>query len=190
MIWNLKKKTHLISVPHKICFSYFENNNSKFLISISVVVEGTNARANVGDFVLVEPANSPKFFAYVTVQRFTSKIITYKQNYYLRKFYLIFMLLFAVSGYSKTTYLTMEASESVVKLKNGEATNMFIMPIANIRTELKLFNAIFYLDRTPFKNLILDPDSYVEPNIPRRISKFTYSGYVCIQANHNNTRTM
>lgn len=91
------------------------------------------------------------------------------------------MLIFVVSGYSKTTYLTMEASESAVKLKNGEATKMFITPIANIRTELKLFNAIFYLDRTPFKNLILDPDSYQEPNFPNRISKFTYSGYVCTQ---------
>lgn len=54
----------------KIIFQYF------FFIFIPVVVEGTNARANVGDFVLVEAANSPKFFAYVTVQRFTSKMIS------------------------------------------------------------------------------------------------------------------
>lgn len=72
----------------------------------------------------------------------------------------------------------MEASESVVKLQNGEATTFYITPIANIRTELKLFNAVFYLDRTPFKSLILDPDSYQEPRIQNQISKFQYSGYV------------
>lgn len=73
----------------------------------------------------------------------------------------------------------MEASESVVRLKNGESTTLCITPIANIRTELKLFNAVFHLDRTQFKNLILNPDSYQEPNIPNRIStKFSYSGYV------------
>ncbi|XP_055322824.1 uncharacterized protein LOC129578378 isoform X2 [Sitodiplosis mosellana] len=126
----------------------------RYVFHVQVVVEGANVRANVGDFVLVEADKCPKFFAYVTVQRFTT------------------------SGYSKTTYLTMEASESVVKLKNGESKTMYITPIANIRTELKLFNAIFYLDRTPFKNLILDPESYQEPNIPNRVSsKFSYSGY-------------
>lgn len=88
------------------------------------------------------------------------------------------LFVFPVSGYSKTTYLTMEASESVVKLKNGESTKMYITPIANIRTELKLFNSVFYLDRTPFKNLILDPDTYHEPDVPSRVPKFSYSGYV------------
>lgn len=72
----------------------------------------------------------------------------------------------------------MESSEAVVKLKNGELSTLFITPIANIRTELKLFNAVFYLDRTTFKDLILNPDTYKKPNIPNRISKFRYSGYV------------
>lgn len=72
----------------------------------------------------------------------------------------------------------MEASESVVKLKNGEATTLHIMPIANIRTELKLFNAVFYLDRTPLRKLVLEPSSYKESIIPNRIPDFTYTGYV------------
>lgn len=73
----------------------------------------------------------------------------------------------------------MESSENVVKLKNGEATTLYITPIANIRTELKLFNAVFYLDRTPLKDLILNPMSYKNPNITDRIPKFRYAGYVC-----------
>lgn len=83
------------------------------------------------------------------------------------------------SGYTKTTYLTMETSQHVVKLKNSEGTSLCITPIANIRTELKLFNAIFYLNRTPMlKELILDPSSYEEPKIPNRIPEFQYTGYV------------
>lgn len=84
------------------------------------------------------------------------------------------------SGYTKTTYLTMEVSDSVVsaKLKNYEATSLYITPIANIRTELKLFNAVFYLDRTPLKGLILDPSSYKEPTMYNRIQGFRSSGYV------------
>lgn len=82
------------------------------------------------------------------------------------------------SGYSKTTYLTMEASSSVVKLKNSDATTLFITPIANIRTELKLFNSIFYMERTKLRELMLNPSAYDESNIPNYIPNFTYTGYV------------
>lgn len=74
----------------------------------------------------------------------------------------------------------MEASDAVVKLKNGESSTLRITPIANIRTELKLFNAVLYLDRTTFKDLILNPDLYTEQSIPNQIKNFNYSGYVRI----------
>lgn len=85
---------------------------------------------------------------------------------------------FEGSGYTKTTYLTMEASENVVQSKYMETQSLYITPIANIRAELKLFNAVFYLNRTPLKSLILDPINYKEPTIPNRIPKFRYTGYV------------
>lgn len=72
----------------------------------------------------------------------------------------------------------MEVSEEVVKSKDIETQSLYITPIANIRAELKLFNAVFYLNRTPLKSLILDPIKYNEPTIPNRISKFHYTGYV------------
>lgn len=72
----------------------------------------------------------------------------------------------------------MEASEHVVKSKYCETHKLYMTPIANIRTELKLFNSIFYLDMSPMKDLILDPNSYKEPNIQDRITNFQYSGYV------------
>lgn len=72
----------------------------------------------------------------------------------------------------------MEVSDSVVKLKNGEATSLYITPIANIRTELKLFNAVFHLDRTPLKELVLNPSSYQEPKIFNRIQDFRCASYV------------
>lgn len=87
---------------------------------------------------------------------------------------------FVGSGYTKTTYLTMEASDSVVNLRNGEVTTLFITPIANIRTELKLFNAIFYLDRTTLKELVLNPSSYKDPNMSDIFSEIRYTGYVNI----------
>lgn len=72
----------------------------------------------------------------------------------------------------------MEVSENVVKSKDIEAQSLYMTPIANIRAELKLFNAVFYLNRTPLKSLILDPINYNEPTIPNRIPKFQYTGYV------------
>lgn len=78
----------------------------------------------------------------------------------------------------------MEASEAVSNIKNGESTKIYITPIANIRTELKLFNAIFYMNQTPFKNLILNPNSYKEPEIPNRIQSFKYVGYVSTFFDH------
>lgn len=72
----------------------------------------------------------------------------------------------------------METSESAARSKYSESQTLYVTPIANIRTELKLFNAIFHLNMSPLKNLILDPDSYNEPIIPNRISTFQYSGYV------------
>lgn len=72
----------------------------------------------------------------------------------------------------------MEASENVTQ-SDYAATNLFITVIANIRTELKLFNAVFHLDMTPLKNLILNPVTYKEPHFPDKISTFHYSGYVC-----------
>lgn len=74
----------------------------------------------------------------------------------------------------------MEASETVVSSTITEAKTLIITPIANIRPELKLFNAVFYLNRTPLKSLILDPISYREPVIPNRIPKFQYTGYASI----------
>ncbi|XP_031633386.1 uncharacterized ATP-dependent helicase C29A10.10c-like isoform X2 [Contarinia nasturtii] len=129
-------------------------NRNRYVFHVQLVGEGSNATSNTGDFVCVETNNHPNFFAYVTNSRST------------------------VSGYSKTTYLTLEASEAVSKLKHGESTTIYIKPIANIRTELKLFNAIFYLNQTPFKNLILNPKLYKPPTIPNNITKeFSYSGY-------------
>lgn len=84
------------------------------------------------------------------------------------------------SGYANTTYLTMEASEKVVRSNVSEAKSLKITPIANIRAELKLFNAVFTLNRSPLKSLILDPISYREPTIPNRIPRFNYTGYVSI----------
>lgn len=72
----------------------------------------------------------------------------------------------------------MEASENVVKSMDIETKSLSMTPIANIRAELKLFNAVFYLNRTPLKSLILDPISYEEPALPNRIPKFRYTGYV------------
>lgn len=72
----------------------------------------------------------------------------------------------------------MEASECVVKSSNIEMMSFHLTPIANIRAELKLFNAVFYLNRTSLKSLILDPISYQEPTIPNRIPQFHYTGYV------------
>lgn len=45
----------------------------KIVQFITVAIEGSSMRANVGDFVLVEADKCQKFFAYVTIQRFTSK---------------------------------------------------------------------------------------------------------------------
>lgn len=72
----------------------------------------------------------------------------------------------------------MEASQASVKFRENEVKSIYITPIANIRTELKLFNAIFYLDRSPFKDLILKPSSYMEPSIPNQVPNLHYSGYV------------
>lgn len=85
------------------------------------------------------------------------------------------------SGYTKTTYLTMEASEMVVRPNVSETKSLKMTPIANIRAELKLFNAVFSLNRTPLKSLILDPTAYKEPAIPNRIPRFKYTGYVGIK---------
>lgn len=79
----------------------------------------------------------------------------------------------------------MEASENVVKSKDIETQSLHMTPIANIRAELKLFNAVFYLDRTPLKSLILDPINYIEPTIPNRIPKFHYTGHVSSYYNLN-----
>lgn len=72
----------------------------------------------------------------------------------------------------------METSVNVTKMKNSEGTSLFITPISNIRTELKLFNAVFYVDKTPLKDLILNPLSYRHPTISDHIRQFQYSGYV------------
>lgn len=72
----------------------------------------------------------------------------------------------------------METSVNVIKMKSSEGASLFITPISNIRTELKLFNAVFYVDKTPLKKLILDPLSYRHPTISDHIRDFQYSGYV------------
>lgn len=73
----------------------------------------------------------------------------------------------------------MEASEIAVKFKSGENKILHITPIANIRTELKLFNAVFYLERTPLKNVILDPSLLAKQKRSKGIPKYEYAGCVC-----------
>lgn len=149
-------------------------------VLVSVVVESNVSRANVGEFVVVKGDGNLSFFAYITNQRFISKLFQFFLNYSCYR-YLNFLLVQSSiegSGFSKATYLTMEASESVVKSKDIENKSLNITPIANIRAELKLFNAVFYLDRTPLKSLILNPIAYNEPTLPNRIPKFKYTGYV------------
>lgn len=73
----------------------------------------------------------------------------------------------------------MEASPSdISKLITRDARNCSIIPIANIRTDLKLFSAIFSLKKSPIKDYILDP---LKNQYNEKITKspnFHYNGFV------------
>lgn len=53
----------------------------------TVTNDGTNAKANVGDFVIVEADASRRFFAYVTEQKFTSTSIYQKEIFEIFKIF-------------------------------------------------------------------------------------------------------
>lgn len=74
----------------------------------------------------------------------------------------------------------MEASQKVVPSMIEQATSIYVKPIANIRSELKQFSAIFYLQNTAYNDLILKPSTYKHPKVFNLIPHFQYSGYVSI----------
>lgn len=74
----------------------------------------------------------------------------------------------------------MEASPNdISKLITRDARNCSMITISNIRTELKLFSAVFSLKKSPIKDYILDP---LKHQCIEKISKspnFHYIGFVC-----------
>lgn len=73
----------------------------------------------------------------------------------------------------------METSEKAVQIPDIQSiTRCFATHVSNIRTELKLFNAILHVKNSPLRTLILSPLSYKEPIIPSKSSNYT--GYVSI----------
>lgn len=53
-----------------------------------------------------------------------------------------------------------------------------VTPITNIRTELKLFSAVYTLKNSAMKQYILDPLAHVAPREPPQFADFRYLGYV------------
>lgn len=72
----------------------------------------------------------------------------------------------------------METSEYVLPPTIDNATKIIVTSIANIRTELKQFNAIYYLKKTAFEEAILSPASWKQPVVTNKIPIFTCESYV------------
>lgn len=73
----------------------------------------------------------------------------------------------------------MEAAEATGSANiNIETVSITVKPIACIRTEMKLFSAVYSLNDSPMKSFILNPLSYKEPIMSNRSPNFKYNGYV------------
>lgn len=65
---------------------------------------------------------------------------------------------------------------------NRNSTSVTVIRIANIRIDLKLFNAVYTLKNSPMKSYILDPSAPNPYNDMSHLlrSEWRYEGYVSI----------
>lgn len=157
-------------------FRFFMKIEQQQKIYFSVNMESNSPKVFVGDFVLIESNNCPSFFAYVTGHQFISKSRLLQEKKWVKKSFWHCISL----GNCRITYFTMEASETAVKFTNTQSTSFYATPITNIRSELKQFSAILYLEKTPFKDMIINPikNPLTDPKV--QIEGFKYTGYVWI----------
>lgn len=92
---------------------------------------------------------------------------------------------FLGSGYMRTIAFSMEAAPTKAnEYITGDTLNVTVSPISNIRTELKLFSAVYTLKSSAMKQYILNP--LAQETLfqrPPKIPGWHYQGYV--SANQN-----
>lgn len=160
--------------------SIFNANETtqKKIFHFSVTMESSSPKVFIGDFVLIESNDCPSFFAYVTGQQFTSKFRLLLCDRWKKKIGKQSFRHCISLGNGRITYFTLEASETVVNFTSPQPTSFYATPIANIRSELKQFSAILYLEKTPFKDMIINPVKNPLPDPRVQIEGFIYTGYV------------
>lgn len=150
-----------------------ENRGSSKRVIIHAQVNIEVDSTKCGDFLLVEAKNSPKFFAFVTREKFDGKILNPSAIIIL----LIIIFLFLVlSDATNTIQFVMEASSKVMDQLGETLKILNVKPIANIRTGLKLFNALFHLKNSPFLDIVLHR-KFPHP-IENMLKDFKYVGRV------------
>lgn len=156
----------------KISISLEDRGSSKrAIIRAQVNIEVDSTR--YGDFLLVEAKSCPKFFAFVVNEKFDGKVLNPSA------ILILLIVFFLLSDATSTIQFVMEASSKVMNRLGQTIKILNVKPIANIRTGLKLFYALFHLKYSPFLDIILHRKS---PNtIENMLKDFFYVGRVGIQ---------
>lgn len=82
----------------------------------------------------------------------------------------------------RTTSFSMEAAPITAnKTITFNTESVFVTSITNIRTELKLFSAVYNLKNSPMKQYILDPLAQKTFQKPSKFPNWKYAGRVSVK---------
>lgn len=84
----------------------------------------------------------------------------------------------------RTIAFSMEAAPTKTnECITGDTLSVTVSPISNIRTELKLFSAVYTLKNSAMKQYILNPLAQETFQRPPKIPGWQYQGYVSAHQN-------
>lgn len=83
----------------------------------------------------------------------------------------------------RTSCFSMEAAPTTANENiTCNTLSVTVTPITNIRTELKLFSAVYTLKNSAMKQYILDPLAHAASQVPAQLPDFRYKNYVSAPA--------
>lgn len=91
------------------------------------------------------------------------------------------MISFSGGGAGHKIAFSMEAAPMTANKNITRDTHaVSVTPISNIRSDLKLFSAVYTLKNSAMKQYILNPLANIVPKNAPRGPKFVYKGYVSV----------
>lgn len=73
---------------------------------------------------------------------------------------------------------SMESAAKMGQLIQADAKGVTVIPVSNMRAEMKLFTAVYGLNSFPMREMILNPLKHMKaPTFPA-LKAFDYKGYV------------